>query len=98
MTRYRQNSSVVDAVQWFKNGDHPKVHPVCEPDDDDADLRCESCGKAHHLHGSIDNVSFRDVARVCPGNWMTESDCDDVIRIYTPEMFRLTFQLVTSSA
>jgi hypothetical protein len=29
---------------------------------------------------------------------VTESDCDDVIRIYTPEMFRLTFQLVTSSA
>ena len=28
MAKYRKKPVVIDAVQWFKNGDHPKDHSV----------------------------------------------------------------------
>ncbi len=33
MVRYLRKSVLVDAVQWFKHGDHPAVHVRCVADE-----------------------------------------------------------------
>lgn len=83
MTKYRKKPVVVEASQWFKNGDHPQdyslpyypaglgegrvVRYFRRPDVPDDSL-CSECGKRFLLHGWIDTLE--DGHRVCPGDWI----------------------------
>ena len=62
--KYRRKPEIIEAVQWFKMGDHEDVeeYPL-----DAIDMRfpvCEYCGKPYNIHGSF---QFRTVH---PSNWV----------------------------
>ena len=52
---------MVDAVQWFKHGDHPAVRPRMDLDDHNATLPSLT-------HGYIDTLEGGHI--VCPGDWI----------------------------
>ena len=83
MAKYRKKPIVVEATQWFKNGDHPEDpintaieglvvryyrHPSLS-----GHARCSDCGHELHDHGWIDiPLSFANKGghTVCPADWI----------------------------
>ena len=79
MTTYRRIPREVEAVQWFKNGDHPKDGPA---DSEGRVVRyfrlagvgaqkCTGCGYRMHEHGWIDQPEDQIV---CPGDWIVTGE------------------------
>ncbi len=69
MTKYRKKSDVVEAAQWFKDGDHPAVTPYPNVGDN-TQRTCCVCHK--HLmseHGWFDTYA-QGICVVCPGDWI----------------------------
>ena len=80
--RYRKKPVVIEAHQWFKNGDHPEDGPAFEHGDaregkvvryyrrpDDPGTReCGDCPAIMHDHGWIDTLEGGH--RVCPGDFV----------------------------
>ena len=68
MTKYRKKPVVIEAIQWFKNGDLAVVqlynHPIQQRN---ADL-CQHCGVKMSNHGWIDTLEAGH--NVCPGDWI----------------------------
>lgn len=78
MGLYKRNPTLVEAHQWYRNGDHPKDgknpcdegkvvrffrHPTVP-----GDHKCEHCKHMMHFHGFID--LGRTGHLVCPGDWI----------------------------
>jgi len=104
--RFRKKSIVIEAVQWFRNGDHPEDGPRSQegkvvryyrdPGCDGNEL-CEQCGNRMYAHGWIDTLvdgRFRRVMGhvVCPGDWVFKEDG----KFYPmkPDMFEVMFEQV----
>jgi hypothetical protein len=78
MSLYRKKPIVIEATQWFKNGDHPEDWMFKDGEgavvryylrhDVSGDKPCEQCGKPHRMHGWIDTLEQGH--RVCPGDWI----------------------------
>ena len=80
--KFKKKPVVIDATQWFKNGDHPLDSAV---DEDGCEFEgmivryyrhpamngqfpCKQCGKKLHDHGWIDTLEGGHI--VCPGDWV----------------------------
>lgn len=61
--KYRKKPVVVDAVQWWKHGDHPAVSPT-------GNERTRDCGRCLSSlpHGLINTLE--GLLLVCPGDWI----------------------------
>jgi len=82
MSRFRKKPIVIEAHQWFTNGDHPSDYALEDGGNDSEgqivryfrrpDVRGESlcleCGARFRVHGWID--TREDGHRVCPGDWI----------------------------
>ena len=84
MGQFRKKPVVIEAYQWFKNGDHPKDYPDDQPENRKdwegyivryfrrpgvgGQSKCDECGNVFHVHGWIDTKE--DGHRVCPGDWI----------------------------
>jgi hypothetical protein len=80
VTKFRKIPVVIEATQWFKNGDHPKDGPPDPPDMEGRIVRyfrrpdiaghklCLECKHPFHDHGWIDTLE--DGHRVCPSDWI----------------------------
>jgi len=72
MGKYRKKPVVIEAVQWFKAGDHPTVRtPAVDEIPDHWDNICEKCG--HHLseHGWLGTLeSGEGTQMACPGDYI----------------------------
>ena len=80
MSKFRKKPVVIEAHQWFRNGDHPEDGPTfndlhegkvvrrCRRPDIDGVLACSECGLPFHDHGWIDTLE--DGHRVCPRDWI----------------------------
>lgn len=78
--KYRKRPVVVEATQWFKNGDHPdddqlpgslsegNVVRYYRRPDDSGKRTCTDCPAVMHDHGWIDTLEGGH--RVCPGDWI----------------------------
>lgn len=82
--KYRKKPIVIEAHQWFKNGDHPKdyfgsayekrhnweghIVRYFRNPDIPGKFKCEECGEIFHVHGWIDTKEGGH--RVCPGDWI----------------------------
>jgi len=82
--KFRKKPVVIDATQWFKNGDHPedrwssegvvpegwegRVVRYFRHPNIPGDQICSKCGKTMHEHGWIDTLE--DGHDVCPGDWI----------------------------
>ena len=78
--KYRKKPVVIEAHQWFKNGDHPKDGPTFDntregevvrrfrrPDIAGVSL-CSEGSQPFDVHGWIDTLE--DGHRVCPRDWI----------------------------
>lgn len=77
MASYRKKPVVVEATQWWKNGDHPEDGPrenegkavrYFRRPDVPADQLCKHCGNHMQNHGWIDTLEGGHI--VCPGDWI----------------------------
>lgn len=82
--KFRKKPVVIEATQWFKNGDHPDDNPhgeLCngnEPEGEvvryyrtpkmDSQHKCMYCNDIMHNHGWIDTMEGGHI--VCPGDWV----------------------------
>jgi len=84
--KYLKKPITVDAVQWFKEGDHPAVWV----DEWKIDMLCNVCNKKMSSHGEI--KTLEGTLTVCPGDWIITGvkgevyPCKDYI-------FKLTYDL-----
>jgi hypothetical protein len=79
--KFRKKPIVIEATQWFKNGDHPeddvrmlpfpcegKVVRYFRHPEVRGDTRCQHCGIFMHDHGWIETLEGGHI--VCPGDWI----------------------------
>lgn len=62
MAKYRKKPVVIEAVQWFKMGDHPFV------DQYPTTGICTGCGGDLKKHGWCPTLEGHHI--VCPGDWI----------------------------
>lgn len=68
MTKYKRKSEV-NAIQWFKDGDHTHVEPMIGFEDDEI---CEDCKhKMNTEHGVLELNGFETI--VCPGDYILDN-------------------------
>lgn len=100
MTRFRKRPVVVDATQWWTNGDHPDDGPAdCEGavvryyrrPDDPGDRLCEHCHRMMHYHGWIDTLEGGHV--VCPGDWIITGVKGEMYPC-KPDIFEASYEAV----
>lgn len=82
--KFRKKPVVIEATQWFKNGDHPednadRMSPALAECEGEVvryfrhpaipdNHVCSKCGSTMHAHGWIDTLE--DGHNVCPGDWI----------------------------
>ena len=85
MTKYRKKPVVVEATQWFQNGDHPQDNS--QPISPENSALCEGAVVRYFRHSDIPGAqvcskcgntmhvhgwidTFEDGHNVCPGDWI----------------------------
>jgi len=103
VAKYRKKPVVIEASQWFKNGDHPKDCPEQEgwegkivryfrrPDISGVDV-CSHCRRTMHDHGWIDTLEGGHI--VCPGDWIITGVKGEHYPC-KPDIFAETYDAVT---
>ena len=105
VTKFRKKPVVIEATQWFKNGDHPDdasdgsilkeglvVRYFCRPDVPDAQLCSKKkCSRHMGLHGWIDTSEGGHI--VCPGDWIITGVKGERYPC-KPDIFELTYEAV----
>lgn len=92
---FRKKSSFVDAIRWWKNGDHPDdgiyegrvVRYFRRPDIQGTEL-CPKCSYSMNEHGYIDNFDAGYI--VCPGDWIVTDDYGTYP--VKPQLFESTYE------
>lgn len=98
MAKYRKKPVVVDAEQWFKNGDHSQDN--CHYDegklvryfrrpDIEGTYPCDRCGKNMHNHGWIDTLEAGHT--VCPSDWIIRDVAGEFYPL-KPDIFEKTYE------
>ena len=88
----------VDAVQWFKNGDHPQdkltsahsdgaVVARYRPVGIDGKTACPRCAQALSEHGKV----VQSGTRVCPGDWVVTNANGERYSV-RPDQFSATYK------
>lgn len=92
MTYYRKKPVVIQAIRWFKNGDHPQVEVgrYSKPDVPD-DCVCNQCGQPYLVHGLVNTLE--DMVRVCPGDWIITGNLGEIYPC-KPDVFDAVYEQV----
>lgn len=87
MMKYRSKPVEIDAVQWFKHGDHAAVeqHPMS------GSSLCGWCNKVLSDHGWIGGVGM-----ACPGDWVITYG-NGTHGILKPRVFEKSYELAGST-
>lgn len=103
--KYRKLPVIIEATQWFKNGDHPLDYSTEEQErqgwegekvryyrtpDLDGKTPCKHCGDIMHNHGWIDTLEGGHI--VCPGDFIITGVKGEY---YTckPDIFHMTYEV-----
>lgn len=105
--KYRKKPVVIEATQWFKNGDHPLdgsrptdpttyleghlVRYYRHPDSVPGSA-CKNCGNPMHDHGWIDTLEGGHI--VCPNDWIITGIQGENYPC-KPEIFSATYEAVS---
>jgi hypothetical protein len=88
--RYIKKPVIIEAIQWFKDGDHSEVkkYPVkgCVPS-------CRICEIGMTMHGFINTLEGGHI--VCPGDWIIKGVKNEYYPC-KPDIFELTYEPVES--
>jgi hypothetical protein len=102
--KYQKKPVVIEATQWFKNGDHPLDYMGSNPDKGeegslvryyrtpgmDGGHKCKHCGDIMHNHGWIDTLEGGHI--VCPGDWIITGVAGEHYPC-KPDIFAATYEL-----
>ena len=92
MAKFRKRPVVVEATQWFKNGDHPEdVRRYRRLGSHDT-TPCQHCGKPVRDHGWLATLEGGHI--VCPGDWII-TGVEDEMYPCKPSIFEATYEAVT---
>ena len=100
MAKYRKKPVVIEAVQWFKNGDHPDDGPAHMEgkvvryfrSGVFGDSDCQHCKAPVRYHGWIDTLGGGYC--VCPGDWIITGVKGERYYPCKPDVFKLTYEPV----
>jgi len=96
--KFRKKPVVIEAAQWFKNGDHPKDGDPCtEGDmvryyrtpDTDSNKTCKHCRMPMKLHGWLDTLEGGHI--VCPEDWVITGVQGEMYPC-KPDIFEATYE------
>ena len=87
MPKYRKKPVVVEAVQWWRRGDHPKVGLRSGPEI----IQCNACMRAGAIHGWVQTLEGGHI--VCPGDWIITGIAGEHYPC-KPDIFEQTYELV----
>jgi hypothetical protein len=103
--KYRKKPVVIEATQWFKNGDHPMDYSTEEQErigwegevvryfrhpDVPGDMPCKHCGNIMHDHGWIDTLEGGHI--VCPGDFIITGVKGEHYPC-KPDIFAMTYEV-----
>ncbi len=98
MAKYRKKPVIIDATQWFKNGDYPQdnaFHPFREVvryyRTSEFGKKCKKCGDIMHNHGWIGTLEGGHI--VCPADWIIRGIKDEFYPC-KPNIFEQTYEAV----
>ena len=107
--KYRKKPVVVEATQWFCNGDHPQDNSRVIEDGDDTFLSegavvrrynhpggiptCPHCSRPLRVHGWIDTLEGGHI--VCPGDFIITGVKGEVYPC-KPDIFEATYEMVNA--
>lgn len=107
MAQYRKKPVVIEATQWFKNGDHPQdrwsdegvlpegaegnVVRYFRTPAIDGNKICDKCNKSMQEHGWIDTLEGGHI--VCHGDWIITGVAGEHYPC-KPEIFEATYDKV----
>ena len=66
--KYRKKPIVIEATQWFQNGDHPEVRFYGGSPNVGFATKCKECSQIMSEHGRIATLEGDHI--VCPGDWI----------------------------
>ena len=103
--KYRKKPVIIEAIQWFQNGDHPKdnSYPINPHLSEgkvvryyrtpkiDGKEKCKKCGVIMHNHGWIDTLEGGHI--VCPGDWIITGIQGEFYPC-KPDIFEQTYEKV----
>jgi hypothetical protein len=103
--KFKKKPVVIEATQWFKNGDHPqdfsergrggltegKVVRYYRTPEMDGQTKCNHCGNIMHFHGWIDTLEGGHI--VCPGDWIITGVKGEYYPC-KPDIFEMTYERV----
>lgn len=97
--KYRKKPVVIEATQWFNNGDHPedgsegegKIVRYYRVPDVNGDMECSQCNKILNYHGWIDTLEGGHI--VCPRDWIITGVKGENYPC-KPDIFEQTYELV----
>jgi hypothetical protein len=94
--KYRKKPVVIEAVQWWKMGDHPEVSDYMDCFSSSRFVACPECGRDLGEHGQVSELeSTPGVAhRVCPGDWIITGIKGENYAC-KPDVFKLTYEKAT---
>lgn len=104
--KFRKKPVVIEATQWFKNGDHPRerergwegdvVRYYNTPDGNppNAGTKCLVCHSSER-HGWIDTLEGGHI--VCPGDWIITGVKGELYPC-KPDIFEATYEQVVEAA
>lgn len=87
MKSFRKKPVTIQAVQWFKNGDHPVVQPIAGA----GDRICEMCGHPSNAHAWC--PTLEGIHIVCVGDWIITGVKGEHYPV-KDDIFRATYDLV----
>lgn len=87
MAKYRKKI-VVEATQWFKNGNHPQVKEYEHPNLGGMSI-CRECRDTFNNHGWIDTHWEGHI--VCPGDWIIKGVIGEFYPC-KPDIFKATYE------
>ena len=102
--KYRKKPVIVEASQWFKNGDHPLDHSergrggltegnvvsYYRRQENPGNSQCRQCQNPYHVHGWIDTLEGGHI--VCPGDWIITGVAGEHYPC-KPDIFSRTYDL-----
>jgi hypothetical protein len=87
--KFRKKPIVIEAVQWFRQGDHPIVTSGANANW--SNLECTQCGRQTVEHGFC--PTLEGVHIVCPGDWIIKGIKGEFYPC-KPDIFRATYERV----
>jgi hypothetical protein len=102
--KFRKKPVIIEAHQWFKNGDHPlddsfregmeyegKIVRYYRYPTLDGQQKCRICDSIMHIHGFIDTLEGGHI--VCPGDWIIQGVKGELYPC-KPDIFEATYEKV----